>query len=43
MTQVREDTRPGWDKIAAGYDKTNTPSQMWVGTKASLAPGSKRA
>jgi ubiquinone/menaquinone biosynthesis C-methylase UbiE len=31
MTQVREDTRPGWDKIAPGYDKTNTLSQMWVG------------
>jgi len=25
------DTRPAWDAIAAGYDRTNTPSQMWLG------------
>jgi ubiquinone/menaquinone biosynthesis C-methylase UbiE len=32
MTQAQEnqDTRPAWDKIAAGYDKTNTPTQMWI-------------
>ena len=24
-------TRAEWDRIAAGYDKTNTPTQMWVG------------
>ncbi|MCK0505327.1 class I SAM-dependent methyltransferase [Aromatoleum anaerobium] len=29
-TQEREDTRPPWDKIAPGYDKTNTPTQMWI-------------
>ena len=23
-------TRVAWDAIAAGYDRTNTPSQMWV-------------
>jgi SAM-dependent methyltransferase len=27
-----------WDKIAAGYDRTNTPSQMWLGDE-----GSRRA
>jgi hypothetical protein len=27
-TQEREDTRPAWDKIAPGYDQTNTPAQM---------------
>jgi ubiquinone/menaquinone biosynthesis C-methylase UbiE len=31
--QEREDTRPAWDKIAPGYDKTNTPTQMWVGNE----------
>lgn len=29
-TQGREDTRPAWDKIAPGYDKTNTATQMWI-------------
>ena len=28
--QEREDTRPAWDKIAPGYDRTNTSAQMWV-------------
>ena len=32
-TQEREDTRPAWDKIAPGYDKTNTPTQMWLGNE----------
>jgi ubiquinone/menaquinone biosynthesis C-methylase UbiE len=32
-TQEREDTRPAWDKIALGYDKTNTPTQMWLGNE----------
>jgi ubiquinone/menaquinone biosynthesis C-methylase UbiE len=31
--QAREDTRPAWDKIAPGYDKTNTPTQMWLGNE----------
>ena len=31
--QVREDTRPAWDKIAPGYDKTNTATQMWLGNE----------
>lgn len=26
----REDTRAAWDKIAPGYDRTNTPTQMWI-------------
>ncbi|MCI0366486.1 MAG: methyltransferase domain-containing protein [Phycisphaerales bacterium] len=29
-THVREDTRAAWDKIAPGYDRTNTPTQMWI-------------
>ena len=32
-TQEREDTRLAWDKIARGYDKTNTPTQMWLGNE----------
>ncbi len=31
--QEREDTRPAWDKIAPGYDRTNTPTQMWLGNE----------
>lgn len=41
----REDTRTGWDKIASGYDKTNTVTQMWVGNeglrRAELRAGMK--
>lgn len=33
----------GWDAIAEGYDRTNTPSQMWIGNeglrRAGLRPG----
>lgn len=29
-TQEREQTRAAWDKIATGYDRTNTPTQMWL-------------
>lgn len=29
-TQGKEDTRAAWDEIAPGYDKTNTPTQMWI-------------
>ncbi len=32
-TQEREDTRSAWDKIAPGYDKTNTPTQLWLGNE----------
>jgi ubiquinone/menaquinone biosynthesis C-methylase UbiE len=36
-------TRAAWDDIAAGYDRTNTPSQMWLGNeglrRAGLRPG----
>jgi ubiquinone/menaquinone biosynthesis C-methylase UbiE len=39
----REQTRMAWDKIAPGYDKTNTPTQMWLGNeglrRAELRPG----
>ncbi|MDQ3623011.1 MAG: methyltransferase domain-containing protein [Verrucomicrobiota bacterium] len=29
-TQEQEQTRAAWDKIATGYDRTNTPTQMWL-------------
>lgn len=28
-----EDTRAAWDRIAPGYDRTNTPTQMWLGNE----------
>ena len=32
-----------WDRIASGYDRTNTPSQMWLGMQgcehAGIRPG----
>jgi ubiquinone/menaquinone biosynthesis C-methylase UbiE len=40
---VMEDTRDAWDAIAPGYDRTNTPTQMWLGSeglrRAGLAAG----
>ncbi len=37
------ETRAAWDRIAPGYDKTNTPTQMWLGNegliRAGLRPG----
>jgi ubiquinone/menaquinone biosynthesis C-methylase UbiE len=32
-TEAHERTRAAWDAIAAGYDRTNTPSQMWLGSE----------
>jgi ubiquinone/menaquinone biosynthesis C-methylase UbiE len=38
-----EQTRAAWDRIAPGYDRTNTPTQMWLGNeglrRAGLASG----
>ena len=28
-----EDNRRAWDRIAPGYDRTNTPTQMWLGNE----------
>lgn len=28
-----EQTRAAWDNIAPGYDRTNTPTQMWLGNE----------
>ncbi|MEZ5934777.1 MAG: hypothetical protein R3F54_23155 [Alphaproteobacteria bacterium] len=38
-----EATRAAWDKIAQGYDKTNTPTQMWLGKEWLSVPASARA
>jgi ubiquinone/menaquinone biosynthesis C-methylase UbiE len=32
-TQEQVQTRAAWDKIAPGYDRTNTPTQMWLGNE----------
>ena len=41
--KAQEQVRAAWDSIAAGYDKTNTPTQMWLGNeglrRAGLKPG----
>ena len=29
--QSREDTRRAWDRIAQGYDRKHTSTQMWLG------------
>lgn len=35
-TSERNDTRVAWDKIAPGYDRTNTPTQLWLGNEGLL-------
>jgi ubiquinone/menaquinone biosynthesis C-methylase UbiE len=30
---VDDHGRAAWDRIAAGYDRTNTPTQMWLGSE----------
>jgi ubiquinone/menaquinone biosynthesis C-methylase UbiE len=32
-SQDKEETQAAWDKIAPGYDETNTPTQMWLGNE----------
>lgn len=32
-TSERDDTRVAWNKIAPGYDRTNTPTQLWLGNE----------
>lgn len=34
MTLELEDTRAAWEKIAAGYDRTNTETQQWLGNES---------
>lgn len=42
-TQDKEQIRDAWDAIAAGYDRTNTPTQMWLASeglhRVGLLPG----
>lgn len=37
-----EDTRAAWDKIAPGYDRTNTTTQMWLAGEGLRRAGVKR-
>jgi ubiquinone/menaquinone biosynthesis C-methylase UbiE len=41
-TRPISDTRPAWDTIAAGYDRTNTPSQMGLGLEGLRRAGVSR-
>lgn len=34
MTQEHEDPRSAWNRIAAGYDRTNTETQQWLGNQS---------
>ena len=34
-----ETTRDAWDEIAKGYDRTNTPTQMWVANEGLCRAG----
>lgn len=34
MALELEDTRAAWEKIAAGYDRTNTETQQWLGNES---------
>ncbi|MCG5481143.1 alpha/beta fold hydrolase [Sinorhizobium alkalisoli] len=42
-SEALPDTREAWDRIAPGYDRTNTETQMWLGNesliRAGLRPG----
>lgn len=31
--QERDNTLDAWEKVAIGYDRTNTPTQMWLGNE----------
>lgn len=33
-SQALPDTREAWDRIALGYDRTNTETQMWLGNES---------
>ncbi len=37
-----QDTRAAWDKIAPGYDRTNTVSQMWLANEGLRRAGLQR-
>lgn len=38
-TPERYQPRIAWDRIAPGYDRTNTPTQMWLGEESLLRAG----
>lgn len=45
LTEEQQQTRSAWDEIAGGYDRTNTPTQMWLGDeglrRAGVGPGTR--
>src|SRR3712207_501555 len=40
-TQEQQQTQVAWDKIAPGYDKTNTETQQWLGNESLRRAGLK--
>jgi ubiquinone/menaquinone biosynthesis C-methylase UbiE len=40
--EALEDTREAWDRIAPGYDRTNTPTQMWLANEGLRRAGLRR-
>jgi ubiquinone/menaquinone biosynthesis C-methylase UbiE len=42
MTSHGDDTRRAWDQVATGYDRTNTPTQMWLGSESLGRAGLRR-
>ncbi|MGB7291802.1 MAG: methyltransferase domain-containing protein [Thermodesulfobacteriota bacterium] len=41
-TQERGDTRPAWDQIAPGYDRSTTPTHMWLGSEGLRRAGLRK-
>ena len=39
MTIAEINFRAAWDRIAPGYDRTNTPTQMWLGNRGPAPRG----
>ena len=37
-----EEARDAWDRIAAGYDRTNTPTQMWLADEGLSRAGARK-
>jgi len=41
-SQQLDQTRAAWDAIAPGYDRTNTPTQMWLGDQGLRRAGLRK-
>jgi ubiquinone/menaquinone biosynthesis C-methylase UbiE len=42
-TQDKEEARAAWGRIAEGYDRTNTPTQMWLASESLCRAGLRSA